>query len=515
MKYENQRTVPRPPPPPPPAASHARSEASHESEKPPGQDLPPSSRLPYPSYAAGQSNEPYGEIETSSATGVLHRRGGDGNTAGTSTSTGTSTTSTRSTDTWTGTNSNSFGFTAPSAVTYAAAPSTSYKSPPPHAFAPADARQQPVPREPDTYYYLHNAASSFFLIVTLISIFWSHESSTIPQVFLYVTLGLYALDLINARDALAVAVWIAALVLAMTSGFAALLQVDDSEASGGAMIFFLLRLSVEGMFFCALACWCTLQLRWLYRDASSFASSMEQSLHSLIPPVTASILTNHSTSMLMDYWGVDRAATFAPITFALLMAAGMFTFGCSKNSYGTSPASSVSPFTARMHSSMLLMVPGLMHILTFRNRILSRQAGSDDFYDLIIVWAIPYLLHCILLSLSDSSPYEMPTSRLFPKSGNVTLHGAIIPMTVSMLASLALQNRYLIPLCHAVSYQFNGHDLPGLWVTSLYLTLSTGCALFASWTWGRKSIVTDEVLFGEYHEDVVQLSLSASGLFLG
>jgi len=510
MKHEKQRTAPRPPPPPPPAVSHTKSEARQGLEKRPQQDYPPSTLLAYPSYAAGQSNEAYGKIATSSSTGVLHRRGGDGNAAEIGIGGG----SRPSADTRTGADRSGFGFTAPGSATYAAAPSSSYKTPPSRAFAPTGV-PVPVPREPDARYYLHNGASSCFLIVTLISIFWSHESSTIPQVFLYIALSLYALDLINARDALAVAVWIAALVLAMTSGFAALLQVDDSEASGGAMIFFLLRLSVEGMFFCALACWCTLQLRWLYRDARSFAASMEQCLHSLIPPVTASILTNHSTYMLMDYCGVDRAATLAPITFAFLLTAGMFTFGCTSNSYGKSPTSSIPPFTARMHSSMLLMVPGLMHILTFRNRILSRQAGADDLYDLIIVWAIPYLLHCILLALSDSSPYEMSSSHLFPRSGYATLQGAMTPMIVSMLASFALQNRYLIPICRAVSYQFNGHDLPGLWTTSLCLTLSTGCALFASWTWGRKSVVTDELLFGEYHEDVVQLSLSASGLFIG
>ena len=72
------------------------------------------------------------------------------------------------------------------------------------------------------------------------------------HVFLFVTLVLYALDLANARDALTVGYWISALIMTMTSGFATLLQVDDSEASGGAMILYLLRLAVEGMFFCSM-----------------------------------------------------------------------------------------------------------------------------------------------------------------------------------------------------------------------------------------------------------------------
>ena len=59
------------------------------------------------------------------------------------------------------------------------------------------------------------------------------------------------LDLINARDGLCVSVWIGALVVTMVSGFMTLLEVDDAEASGTAMILYMLRLAVEGMSFCS------------------------------------------------------------------------------------------------------------------------------------------------------------------------------------------------------------------------------------------------------------------------
>jgi len=39
--------------------------------------------------------------------------------------------------------------------------------------------------------------------------------------------------------------------------------------------------------------------------------------------------------------------------------------------------------------------------------------------------------------------------------------------------------------------------------------------LFATWIWGKISSATNELFFGEYHEDVVQLSLCLSGMFLG
>ena len=81
---------------------------------------------------------------------------------------------------------------------------------------------------------------------------WWHESPVIIQIFLFIVLFLYGLDLINAKDALAVAVWIAALVLTMASGFGTLLQVDDADADGSTMILFLVRLAVEGMLFCSM-----------------------------------------------------------------------------------------------------------------------------------------------------------------------------------------------------------------------------------------------------------------------
>lgn len=63
---------------------------------------------------------------------------------------------------------------------------------------------------------------------------------------------LYGLDLVNARDGLVIAVWMSALLLTMASAFCTLLEVDDSDASGGAMLIFLVRLSVEAMLFCSL-----------------------------------------------------------------------------------------------------------------------------------------------------------------------------------------------------------------------------------------------------------------------
>ena len=102
-----------------------------------------------------------------------------------------------------------------------------------------------------TPHYAHNAASLSFLVPALASILWWHDSIIVLQIFLFVVLGLYALDLMNSRDGIAMGVWIGALVMTIASGYGTLLQMDDAEAPGVPMIRSLLELSVEGMIFCA------------------------------------------------------------------------------------------------------------------------------------------------------------------------------------------------------------------------------------------------------------------------
>lgn len=69
------------------------------------------------------------------------------------------------------------------------------------------------------------------------------------QIFAFVGLILYGMDLCNARDSLAVSVWIAAFILTMASGIGSLLLVDDADAVGVSMLLYLLQLLVEGVLF--------------------------------------------------------------------------------------------------------------------------------------------------------------------------------------------------------------------------------------------------------------------------
>ena len=249
---------------------------------------------------------------------------------------------------------------------------------------------------------------------------------------------------------------------------------------------------------------------------------MELTLHSLVPPVCSAILTNHLLRLLMDFWGMDIVATLAPLVFAVFMMMSMVAVGCSNSSPSKSKKQLttddsnfiITSFTAQIHTMVLLLVPGTMHVITFRDRIFSRYASFDEIYDLALVWTIPYLLQCIILGVVEKSPYSLPRI-LFPKSNSTTLRGTFAPVIATLVASIATQQRYLIPLCNAVSYQFNGHNLVSTWVVSLYLTISTLAFLFGALLWGRVSSVTNELIFGEYHEDVVQLAISLSGMLIG
>ena len=213
----NVNQVPPPPPPPPPEQEEPRQKASTPQTPPPRQ-----TSSVYPQL---RSYEPYGEIQTPT-TGISQRH---------------------TTEWQSQTSSSNYVYGGGASSSYTV-PSSSYGIP---KTSESQKRLSATSESSPALQYRHNFASAFFLLPTLISILWWHESPVIIQIFLFVILLLYGLDLINARDGLAVAVWIAALVLTMASGFGTLLQVDDADADGSTMILFLVRLAVEGMLFCS------------------------------------------------------------------------------------------------------------------------------------------------------------------------------------------------------------------------------------------------------------------------
>lgn len=401
----------------------------------------------------------------------------------------------------------------------------------------------------ETLEYEHNRLAIVFLVPPLLSVFCAFDSPYPLQTLIFLVLAMYAMDMANARELLSVFLWVSVAILTMVTGWFMLLDTPDDDDGGLATLSIILRTAGNCFLFLCLGSWCTLQFEWINADAPSWAKAVERMLHSLLPPVAAAVTSYYLSTGLEAELGGDLVATLLPLFFAVFLVIGMIFLGCCEASFVTSSSvdnnhngksneksderdngKTGGPHTvtesfilstryARVHSTILLLAPALMHIMTFRRRILSPYISMDDILDLVIVWTIPYLLHYLLHTLhvsgKMSGPYSFPTSFinniLFPRSGN-TLRGAFMPLVVSLAASLAAQQRYLIPLCHQVSYQFKGHDLPSSQMVSIFLTVATIFVVAGGWIWGSISTQTNEPLFGEFHEDVVQLLFALAGL---
>lgn len=267
------------------------------------------------------------------------------------------------------------------------------------------------------------------------------------------------------------------------------------------------------------ACWGTLQAQWLYRDTSVAARIVQDALHSVLVPLSVVITLQQCLPLFIDYRGADASITILPHAFAVLIVAAMLSLGSAKrrNDQDESNDFIIRGPAMKLHIAILLLGPPLMFTSAFYQRIISNASFVDAWLDLILVWAVPYLLlymiHMLRWNQVVSSPYRL--SLLFGSSSSSTLRGALVPMVVSVIASLALEYEYLIPLCRTLAYNFRGHNLPDTGLVSAMLTGSVVAALFAGWVAGRKSAVTGEPLFGEYQDDIVQLSLAITGMLVG
>ena len=330
---------------------------------------------------------------------------------------------------------------------------------------------------------------------------FQETSTLLLPVLLCTCLVLYSLDLANLRNASFMANWIGVLVLSVTNAY----DILRSSNSNG-LLYPILQLAVESLlfacwvrltisievcfavmctithfFFILQAWWWTLQYQWI---AKGTRLTMEHLLSNILPLVSASVFTNSVALRIAHHVGKDKAATVAPFLFSICLAAGMLAM----NNRST------------VASLVLQAVPPLMHVSSFRRRIWSLQY---DWSELILVCAVPFLLN---FGVTHYKAGKFETT---------TLKGTFVPMIVSVVASLSLQQAYLIPWCQSVAYLFQGHDVSPTWVFVVYLTLATFAALFAVWVSGKKSAQTNEPLFGEFHEDVIQVSLAFTGLCVG
>jgi hypothetical protein len=293
--------------------------------------------------------------------------------------------------------------------------------------------------------------------------------------------------------------------------------------------------------------------------SSSLPRRLEATLHGLLPPVASALLTKSIVDSMLFFETADAAATAAPHIFAMLMTASMLVAGSVESSFvgvasprnGTDIAgdaaaqkvnggsdnsndkllktepsaplrSSMAFFAIRKHvayghTAILLVTPILTHLAMFWGRIVSRYASTDDLYDLLLTCAVPFLLRrCLQMMQYSRMVPATPYFRDLQSEYGGPVAEALLPLAVTVVASFAVQQRYLLPLCHRFAYRFLGAPAAPNWLLSLYWTAGTVALLASLSLWGRTLPSTGgQPVFGEYHEDAVQLALAVSGFCFG
>lgn len=408
---------------------------------------------------------------------------------------------------------------------------------------PATMSRVPQPQNTpiSTGLYSHNALTACLWLPCWCILFVRQESTVPLQTFGILALVLYGFDLANLKEGVFYMLWIASLLQSLVSMWFRLLSEGDND---DAILTVLLGSVVESLFHFATSCWFSLQLQWLVvndnsgNDSSSssskqFPRQLETALHAVLPIVATALITEAVTDWIWESYGPDSAATSAPHAFSLMLTIAILSMASAPTCFATGVHRSSNPTdnssvrqrnsdevvyaipkrVAQWHLCLLLFTPGSIHVVTFLKRIASRYASTDDLCDLLLVVTIPYLLHSFIETLHASKLFASPHGETF-LNRNQSWTRQFFPLFASAVASLALQQRYLIPLCRHISYQFMGHQSPA-WLLNLYWLCATASGLGSFWLWGRLSPSTGQLFFGEYHEDIVQLLLALAGLSLG
>ena len=278
----------------------------------------------------------------------------------------------------------------------------------------------------------------------------------------------------------------------------------------------------------------------------TFALSMERMLHLVLPLASSSVLTYHSAVAMMDMVdvGSGTASIATPFVFLLCMTVTTSMHGDSASSFASlreeaaqprSPTTTlgngvddkdddnggkskgiksaempraITPNDGKILSLVMLTVPLLIYMLIYRN-------ASGGGLNLILLLTTPYVAHYLLIISgriwwAESLPWMLRTET----ASSQTLQGALVPVVISTVASIAFQLKFILPICETASFLLNGHETQSPILTTIYLTISSLSGIAGVWLFGRKN-QNDELLFGEYHEDVFQMMLATSGVFLG
>lgn len=295
-----------------------------------------------------------------------------------------------------------------------------------------------------------------------------------------------------------------------------------------------------------------MQFKWLHREMPTFALSMERMLHFILPLASSSVLTYHTAVAIVDVVDLDSeiASIVAPSVFLLCMAVSTSMHGAADSSFGSleqeerttqrSPTTAysngiadnddddnggkskgaksskisraITPNDGRILSIVMLSVPLLIYTLIYRKGFGFESTG--DSMNLVLVLTAPYVAHYLLVISgriwwAETLPWMLRTG-----TSSKTLRGALVPIVISTVASIAFQLKFILPICDTASFLLNGHESQSPILTTIHLTISSLSGIAGVWFYGRKN-QNDELLFGEYHEDAFQMILAISGVFLG
>lgn len=310
------------------------------------------------------------------------------------------------------------------------------------------------------------------------------------------------------------------------------------------------------------------------------ASDMESLLHSVVPPLFAAVSTQHCCNYFALVINMNASAAIAPYIFATMLTTAMLFVGscrrsfidtsvphsdCSNKSFTigtdggkTDPSKNVSSASFRDysirdracvvgHTILLLIGPCMIFLSINLGRIIwsvDEISTVDVWYDLLLSVTVPLLLFHIIVFIHDSThswkhPYAIINTRnkagcgsLLARIINPELTGqsslSVPVASIIMLTAIAVQQRYVLPLCRALAYMMGNSNVSS-WILTLYWFAGTATLLATFWLWGRRSSAVVVVstattensqqqtpfLFGDNQEDIVQVGLAMSGMLLG
>ena len=416
------------------------------------------------------------------------------------------------------------------------------------------------------HHYWNHAWTVAAWLVPTVGALLAPIQATHPRALLAtVALALYATDLCAWRGTTVFLLWMAALALTMTTAWCRLLESedDDDNGSGAAVLWLLLEIFVSALVYSMVSTWCHAHCAW--SDAAT-RNAQWTTLHALVPPLAAAVGTAALSSQSVSWGGMtimtmntETMARLAPAILAIFLFLGMMTVGScpvplewTRNETPTTTSKDkqdddkdhsskktmdtfwISRFVAWGHVALLYTVPVCMHLANHGRRLFS--LSMDDMHDLILISIVPYLMgHYGITWFHETgvrpNPYVVVVTAQGTRAGpgRKTTADTIRPLVLLTAAVMSLQQRYFIRWSLTLSYYFFDNAMP-TWLLTLYWMAAMAAFVFVAVFWGRTTSTgghqeaqsgsssttnSNQLLLGEYHEDVVQLALSLGGLFLG